>query len=252
MRTGLPKAVCRNGAAVRKLKTAPALTLFSLAAFATLLALGFWQLERRSSKNDLIARLQHALDSPPVPFKGKTLPEFTRVDVTGRFSNDQAAKVLLPTPTGLRPRTADGFGYLLLVPLRFAGGIVFVNRGFVPQSLADSPKVAAEGEATVTGIIRRAERPAWFSPSADEKRRLFYTADLPAMAAAVGLSQQGIDLAEYIQAEPQARSTAAWPQPRDPHALLAAIPNRHLEYALTWFGLAAALALVYGFYITRP
>ena len=31
----------------------------------------------------------------------------------------------------------------------------------------------------------------------------------------------------------------------DPQPLPAEIPNRHLEYALTWFGLAAALACVY-------
>jgi surfeit locus 1 family protein len=66
----------------------------------------------------------------------------------------------------------------------------------------------------------------------------------------VGIEGRRITLSEYIEAEPSGR-TAGWPAPRDPQDLLAAIPNRHLEYALTWFGLAAALAVVYGFAIAR-
>jgi surfeit locus 1 family protein len=235
---------------VIRLRAAAAPTFATLAALAVLITLGVWQLERRAWKADILARFSQALEKPPVPFEGKNEPEFTRVEVVGRFLNDRTAKVVTPTPVELRARTPDGFGYLMFVPLRFAHGIVFVNRGFVPGSLADNPDLFEHGETKVVGIVRTSDRAGWFSPPADTAKHLFYDADIPKMAAASGLPVEGTILDEYIQAEPAA-GAPFWPHPRDPHALLAAIPNRHFEYALTWFGLAAALALVYGFYIAR-
>jgi surfeit locus 1 family protein len=70
------------------------------------------------------------------------------------------------------------------------------------------------------------------------------------MMNAAGLTGPETVTSEYIEAEPS-KQASEWPKARDPHALLAAIPNRHLEYALTWFGLAAALLGVYGFVIAR-
>lgn len=100
------------------------------------------------------------------------------------------------------------------------------------------------GAAPVTGILRLSAAPNLFTPAPDLAKRLFFSADIPAMAQAAGIE------GEYIEAEPSG-GTTGWPAPRDPQDLLAAIPNCHLEYALTWFGLAAALAVVYGFAISR-
>jgi surfeit locus 1 family protein len=65
------------------------------------------------------------------------------------------------------------------------------------------------------------------------------------MAATAGVTSNQTIVSEYIEATP-VPGTATWPMPRDPRLLLASIPNRHLEYALTWFGLAAAFA---GFFV---
>ena len=70
------------------------------------------------------------------------------------------------------------------------------------------------------------------------------------MAKAAGLAGPGTVTSEYIEAEPSPQA-GEWPKARNPRELLSAIPNRHLEYALTWFGLAAALLGVYGFFIAR-
>ena len=161
----------------------------------------------------------------------------------------KTVKLLVPTPEAVRGQTQDGFGYLLFTPLRLNNGAVFVNRGFVPRSVADRGDIKG-GEATVTGILRLSERPGWFMPAPDLAKRLFFSADIPEMVNAAGLSGPGTVTSEYIEAEPSPQASE-WPKARDPHELLAAIPNRHLEYALTWFGLAAALAGVYGFFIAR-
>jgi surfeit locus 1 family protein len=225
-------------------------TLAALGAFVALIALGVWQMERRAWKNDLIARLEAALSEPPATYNpakpaGAEAHEFKLVRVRGEFLNTRTVKVLTPAPETARMRTQEGFGYLIYSPLKFSGGIVFVNRGFVPQSLGDSPVLFSQAEIEVTGIVRLPAPPGWLTPPPEPAKRLFFAADLPAMAAAAGLNNKETIVHEYIEATP-VPGAAAWPLPRDPRVLLASIPNRHLEYALTWFALAAAFA---GFFI---
>jgi surfeit locus 1 family protein len=240
-------------------KSPIALTILALGAFGILISLGVWQLQRRAWKNDLLARLEYGLSAPPVPYEeprgsdkaGTNAQEFRRVKVQGRFLNGETLKVLAATPETMRAETADGFGYLFFTPLKFADGIVIVNRGFVPMGLADNlDKNGGNEEQTITGIIRQPQKPGWFMPAAQPEKRLFYSADIPAMAAAATSGKGGIIATEYIEAD-TAGNEGRWPKGRDPRTLLDSIPNRHLEYALTWFGLAAALAGVSGFYIAR-
>ena len=235
-------------------KSRVVLTLFTLAAFGILIALGVWQLQRRDWKSDLIARFEQALSKPPIPYEparniNERMREFARVTATGTLEDARTVKLLVPTPEAVRGQTQDGFGYLLFTPLRLNNGAVFVNCGFVPRSVGDRGDIKG-GEATITGILRLSENPGWFMPAPDLAKRLFFSADIPEMVDAAGLSRPGTVISEYIEAEPS-KQTGEWPKARDPHELLVAIPNRHLEYALTWFGLAAALAGVYGVFIAR-
>jgi surfeit locus 1 family protein len=230
-------------------------TLIALSAFSVLIALGVWQMERRAWKNDLIARFEAALSAPPGNYNpakpaSAEAREFMLVRVRGELLNARTVKVLIPTPGAARMQTREGYGYLLFTPLKSNSGIVFVNRGFVPQSLADSPPAVSEGETEITGIVRLPVPPGWLTPQPEPAKRLFFAADIPAMAAAAGLkSAETID-GEYIEAVP-GPGAAGWPLPRDPRTLLASIPNRHLEYALTWFALAAAFAGIFGVAIKR-
>jgi surfeit locus 1 family protein len=219
-------------------------------AFSVLIALGVWQLERRGWKNDLIARLETALSAPPADYNpakpaGPEAREFMLVRVRGELLNARTVRVLIPTPGAAQTQTREGYGYLIFTPLKSSSGIVFVNRGFVPQSLADPPPPAPEGETEITGLLRLPAPPGWFTPQPEPAKRLFFAADIPVMAAASGLKSGETIAGEYIEAVP-APGAAAWPLPRDPRTLLASIPNRHLEYALTWFALAAAFAGIFG------
>jgi surfeit locus 1 family protein len=226
------------------------LTLAAFGALAILIALGMWQLQRREWKNALVARFEAGLAEAPRAFQ-RDLPEFSHARVTGEFLDASTVKLLIPAPEGVRAKTKDGFGYQLFTPMKFQTGIVFVNRGFVPESLIGTPIAAApRGETEVTGLVRLSQAPGWFTPPPEPAKRVVYEPEIPAMAAAAGLSSGGVIEGAYIQAEP---STPAgeWPLPRDPRELLASIPNRHLEYALTWFGLAATLAGVYAAFMLR-
>jgi len=234
------------------------LSIFALCAFGVLIALGVWQVQRLRWKTGLISRLEQGIAAPPVPYvppTGKEAEdrEFKHVRSIGRFRPEDSVKVFSPTPEAARGATTEGFGYLIFTPMEIEGGrTVFVDRGFAPSSLADKAMANnSDGTATVTGLIRESDKPNWFTPGADDKKRVFYASDIPSMTAAIKEDKTKMITGEYIEAD-ATPNPGGWPLGRDPRALLAAIPNRHLEYALTWFGLAATLLGVFVVYVARP
>jgi surfeit locus 1 family protein len=216
-------------------------------AFAVLIALGLWQMERKAWKEALIATIAARLSAPPA-----TLPrredwarldaeedEFLRVAATAEFENDKEGLVYTGGST-LREATG-GPGYWVFTPARLAdGGHVMVNRGFVPEG-RQNPQTRADGEIAgpvdFIGVLRWPELPGLFTPNADTAHNIWFSRDSTAIAAA-----KGIDTAPfYIELEspnpPGGLPRAGRLQPN--------LPNNHLQYALTWFGLAAVLTGVY-------
>ena len=222
---------------------------FSILAFALLVGLGLWQVERLQWKEGLIAQMTEQAASAPLALSeiearqaaGEDV-EFMRATATGRFVHDSELFVFT---------TLDGeMGWKLVTPLETRdGNAVLVDRGFIPYELKDAtqrPESRPIGPVTVTGAVRpHSSARAPFAPDNDVDANVWHWWALPAMAEAAGLDQ----VAPFIlQAEPRANDPP-WPRASilDP----AAIPNRHLGYAFTWFGLAAMLVLVNGLYLLR-
>jgi surfeit locus 1 family protein len=218
--------------------------LFTGIVVLVCLGLGVWQLERLAWKRALIAErhaaAQAAPVSPPRSLAEARALQFHPVAVEGVFLHDKEKHVIAPGPTG-------GSGYNVLTPLRTADGrIVFVNRGFVPVDRRDPAKREAgqiAGTTGVTGMLRLppAAKPSWFTPDHRPELNYWFWVDLPAMSAAAGLS----DVAPfYIEAD-TTPNPGDWPKGG---VTPAALPNDHLQYAITWFALAAAALVVYVFW----
>ena len=133
-------------------------------------------------------------------------------------------------------------------PLRLAdGGIVIVNRGFVPAELKEPAKRAAgqiAGEVTLSGLMRRPETRNSFTPADEPDKNLWFTRDPAALAAHWGLR----DVAPFSIDADATPNPGGWPKGG---ATVMKIPNNHLSYALTWFALAATLAAVTAVFIAR-
>jgi surfeit locus 1 family protein len=222
-------------------------TLFTIPVVAVLVALGVWQLQRLEWKSRLIAERATAVAAAPVAppqtlAEARTL-EFHRVTVEGVFLHDK--EILL---NAIAAKGDAGFD--VLTPLREAAGrIVFVNRGFVPTELKDpATRTASQpaGTVHVSGLLRvpPQEKPGWFIPDNRPDRNAWFWIDLPAMAAADGIA----NLAPfYIEAD-ATPNPGGWPRGG---VTPLALPNDHLQYALTWFSLAAALVVIYVVYHSR-
>ncbi|MCJ2070366.1 SURF1 family protein [Methylobacterium sp. J-030] len=225
--------------------------LAALIALAILLGLGTWQIERRAWKEDLIARLLRQTKAEPVapPKAADWVPdrdEFRHVRVSGRFLNDKETLV-----HGLAPGETPGRalqGYYVLTPLvRDDGGIVLINRGFVPTELkaqADRRDGLIEGPTTVTGILRASEARGLFVPEPDPARGEWFNRDIAGIASARGVS----DVAPYLIEADAVPGQTSWPRGGQ---LRIDLPNNHLQYAFTWFGLAGCLIAVFSVFAWR-
>ncbi|WP_137156528.1 SURF1 family protein [Rhizobium sp. FKL33] len=226
----------------------PSLPLGWIAAFVVvfgaLLALGTWQVERLQWKQALLAEIDKNRNAAPVPVETiRALPnpdvegEYRRVTVTGRFDHAHEQYFFA---------TFDGdVGYHVYTPLiRPDGHVVFINRGFVPEALKDPAKRAegqVAGEATITGLYRAplAAKPSWVTPENEPAKRIYFWKDIHAMAASAGVSE-GLLEPYFIDAD-AATNPGGWPKGGVTQVDL---PNNHLSYALTWYGLAAVLLII--------
>ena len=231
-------------AAARKGLWGPAVA--TLTAFAVLIGLGTWQLERKAWKENLIESIGRKLAAAPVdlpPAAGwarldRSEWEFRRVRFAGEFRHDREALVYT---TGSTLRTdVSGPGYWVLSPARFpSGSIVVVNRGFVPEGKQD-PKTRPEGQPSgavdIVGAMRWPEPRGMFTPNDAAAKNLWFVRDPTAIAAAKGW---GVIAPFYIDQEappPPGGLPKVGP-------LRATLPNNHLQYAVTWYGLALVVLI---------
>ncbi|RCS23373.1 SURF1 family protein [Phyllobacterium salinisoli] len=230
----------------------PALIMtVALAVFAILIALGTWQVQRLHWKEGLVATIAERVASPPRPIDqveaiyGRSGDvEYWPVEVTGRFLH-QGERHFFATHQGRS-------GFYVYTPLQMADGrAVLVNRGFVPYDSKEAGTRAegqVAGDVTVKGLARDplAEKPSSIVPDNDPTRNIFYWKNWPEMVKTAGLDPSKM-VPFFIDAD-------TTPNPGGlplGGVTIIDLPNNHLQYAVTWYGLALALAAVVGAYLWR-
>ena len=227
------------------------LSVLAAIGFAILISLGVWQVQRLEWKEALIARVEAGLKAAPIAAPGPdvwgsldtTEMEYTPVTLSGRFLNDHEIHVVftLTAPKG----PASGIGFMVMTPFETTDGwTAYVNRGFVPADRADPGTRSGgriDGITTVTGLLRAPHRTAWFMPSDDVERNQWFSRDPSLFAEAAGFPPDMV--APYIvDAYFDPDLAGGLPQGGE---TVVSFPNSHLQYAITWFGLAAALVAVF-------
>jgi surfeit locus 1 family protein len=142
-------------------------------------------------------------------------------------------------------------GARMIEPLRQPNGdIVLVDLGWVPIS-RPGPIEQPDGAVTVTGYLRPGDTRHWWSVRDNPVERRFYTLDPQAIGEAVG--QPNVlpyilvvlatsQLPSLGSSDDSEQVVKTWPAPA---THLPRPPNSHLSYAITWYGLAAALLTIF-------
>jgi surfeit locus 1 family protein len=215
-------------------------------AFAVLIALGTWQLQRKAWKEGLIAALNERSQAAPAALPSPATwtaldparDEYRRVTFDAKFEKSGDALVYA-SASAFRP-DVSGFGFWVFAPAQLADGSrVIINRGFVPSDAGGKvdvvPGPPPAGDIAVTGAMRWPDRRGWFTPQDNAGRNVFFVRDPAAIAAAKGW---GAVAPFYIEQESPV-PPGGWPRPG---RLVPSLPNNHLQYAVTWYGLALVLA----------
>jgi surfeit locus 1 family protein len=218
-------------------------TLISLPIFAFTLGLGVWQMERREWKRDILDRIAQNQALAPTPLdellKGDPLRrEYGRISLSGTFQHDKefhlAARSL-----------KNDVGIQVVTPVRTDDGrIVLFDRGWVPSAKKEPAKRAegqVAGKVELVGIVRRTQVQRQFAPDNVPDKNVWFHVDVPLMRKLAGGAPDPRLDTFFLEADarPNPGGLPIGGQTR------LDIPNDHLQYALTWFGIALALAGVY-------
>jgi cytochrome oxidase assembly protein ShyY1 len=234
---------------------------FTLVMVALFVGLGVWQLQRRIEKHALIAalteRLAAAPGALPVPSQWTALTperdEFRRVSFSATYEPRPDAMVY---SSGSAVRDdISGPGTWAFLPARLPGGeTVVVNAGFVQNTMQDRTQqdravtqLITSEPVMLTGYIRFPEAAGTLTPPENPAKRLWFTRDHLAMARALGWGEGGRPVAPfYIDLEqPVPASGMPKPGPLQVH-----LKDDHLQYAITWFGLAGAVLIAFGVWVS--
>lgn len=221
------------------------LALIALVMIGVLTSLGVWQLQRRTQKHALIAALTERLAAAPVALPASSQwaaltparDEFRRVTFNATFARKPDAMVY-SSGSAVRSDVSGPGTWAFLPALIGTGESVVVNTGFVANTMQDRAQQGRAAKPLVTGApvamsgyLRFPEKPGALTPDLDMPKRLWFTRDIAAMAQALGWGEVA---PFYIDLEsPAPASGVPKPGPLDVR-----LKDDHLNYAITWFGLA--------------
>jgi surfeit locus 1 family protein len=224
----------------------PLLTVVCAVLFAALTALGIWQVERLSWKRELIATVTDRIAAPPVTLNSALAmgasAQYRRVRLVGRFDNAKEAYVF---GTGVEGAPV----FHVIVPFTSDDGrVMLVDRGIVPRDLMARSlrsRGLIEGRAVLVGVWRTPDPAGAFTPKPNLSRRIWYSHDVVGIARA-----DHVRLAAPVVVEADATpNPGGWPKGGQTRVNFR---NEHLQYAITWFLLAAGLLAVYfAYHVSR-
>lgn len=232
------------------------MTIIALVMVGVLAGLGIWQLQRRDEKHVLIAALTERLALAPVQLPADwaalnaARDEFRRVTFTATF--ESKPDVMVYTSGSAVREDVSGPGTWAFLPARLPDGrAIVINAGFVQNTMQDRAqqdqavgRLITGAPVTMTGYLRFPETPGLFSAHEDRAKRLWFVRDHRAMALAMAWGEVA---PFYVDLEaPVPPSGVPKPGPLQVH-----LRDNHLQYAITWFGLALVVLVTFGFWVAQ-
>lgn len=213
------------------------LLIVGIGGAAILVSLGIWQVQRLAWKEGVLADIEDRIAADPVPLPDALDPArdaYLPVEVTGTLRPDYL-QVLVSQKT-------IGAGYRIIRPMLHPEGDILIDLGFVTTADASGLKFEEGPPVTIVGNLQWPQEIDSFTPEPDLARNIWFARDVGAMAEALDTRP----ILVVRRDAPQLGGPLS-PLPVD----TSAIPNDHLQYAVTWFSLAAIWAGMSLYFIRR-
>lgn len=210
--------------------------MFGLTGTAVLVALGVWQLQRLEWKEAILTDIDAKITADPVAIPaepGAGAHRYLPVTAQGEIGAREIHVLV--------SQKRIGAGYRIIAPLTISDGrVVLLDRGFtkVENKAADR----ARGAVSVIGNLHWPNETGTSIPEPDINANIWFARDVPQMAAALGTLPIMVIARDTTPADP-----SVTPLPVD----TSGIPNDHLQYAGTWFSLAAVWLVMSNFFAWR-
>lgn len=211
--------------------------IFGLGGAAILISLGVWQVQRLSWKEGLLAEIELRIAADPVPLPAMPDPArdaYLPVEATGSLGAGYI-RVLVS-------QKGAGAGYRIIRPMLRDDGNILVDMGFVRVADADALRFEEGPPLTITGNLQWPQETDSYTPDPDIAGNIWFARDVDAMAEELGTRPVLI-----VRRDPPDVPGPVMPFPVD----TGAIPNDHLQYAVTWFSLAAIWSVMTFFFLRR-
>ena len=213
------------------------LLIFGLTGAGILISLGVWQVQRLAWKENLLAEIESRIAAPAVPLPDAPDADTDRylpVIVTGRFVGDPRARMLAS-------RRQIGAVHRHIAVFDAEGvGRILVDIGWTENDV--NPPDLPAAPLTLIGNLDWPREVDGFTPDADLTTDFWFARHVPPLAAAYDTREIFLVLREMPQTD---LGTTPWPVDT------AGIPNDHLQYAITWFSLAAIWIIMTALFLWR-
>ena len=202
-------------------------------------------MHRLEEKRHFIDSIEENIKNQAVPiqsFPESAAPLYSKVTLSGTFLTDKSVYLY-----GRRSASPEKDGYYLLTPFAADNGeVYFVSRGWAPQSVKDKMEAESYTRKTIEAMVMSGEKKNFFVPENDQKNNIWFTLDLDMAKKLLRVS-----VADFYLMQINSQNLPKGAKPLAT-TYLNKVHNNHLEYAITWYSLAACLFVMFMIYGRKP
>ena len=206
------------------------LDIFFIFFIFTILSLGTWQVYRLYLKNNLISDLQNNLKTSSINFN---------VDIDKEYTKVLFKKKDLNTKIFLYHLNKGEIGFKVIVPYEINSSLlVLVDKGWIRKDKINLIKNTLFNDDIIEGYTKKIREKNLFTPDNNIKEDFLYSVEIDNL-------KKSLNKNIYPLLIIQTSKTNKDIIPNDYEVRL---PNNHLQYALTWYGLALFTIIFFLYY----
>ncbi len=206
------------------------LDIFFIFFIFTILSLGTWQVYRLYLKNNLISDLQNNLKTSSINFN---------VDIDKEYTKVLFKKKDLNTKIFLYHLNKGEIGFKVIVPYEINSSLlVLVDKGWIRKDKINLIKNTLFNDDIIEGYTKKIREKNLFTPNNNIKEDFLYSVEIDNLKKSLN---KNIYPLLIIQTSKTNKDII-------PNDFEVRLPNNHLQYAITWYGLAIFTIIFFLYY----